>query len=173
MSLDLKLFYKINNLVGRYKWLDIFGYLGGEWVIWFMVIAFAGLAYWKFRHSLPTLGGLYLKAVLIWFVAWLINLTIAFFVRRQRPHVAHPDSNLLIQPIANWHSFPSDHTMTSFLIAFLAINFGLPGSWLFILGALWVSLGRIFIGVHYPTDLLGGLGVATLVFWLAKFFKKI
>lgn len=69
-------------------------------------------------------------------------------------------------------SFPSDH-MTLFACAALSLLFDasyLLGASLLVLG-IAVGLARVYLGIHYPLDLLGGLAVAAVsnslvwVFW--------
>lgn len=60
-------------------------------------------------------------------------------------------------------SFPSDH-MTLFACAALSLLFDasyLPGTALLLIG-IAVGLSRVYLGIHYPLDLLGGLAVAAV-----------
>ena len=155
MDLNAKIFLKINKLVGKNKWLDAFGRAGAEFVIvamvgWYLVSAMVGSA---------TLEKLQVNLIILpigWIFAWLLDLTIAFVVRENRPQVVMPEIKQLFKPMMGWKSFPSDHAMSAFLIFFLALIFGLPFALgLFIL-ALWVVWGRIYCGAHYPLDALAG-----------------
>ena len=80
---------------------------------------------------------------------------------RDRPYVTHPESH----PWSNAHdaSFPSDHSTASFAIAFAVLAFDRVAGALFLAAATVISVGRLFIGAHYPTDVLTGLlvGVAS------------
>jgi undecaprenyl-diphosphatase len=63
----------------------------------------------------------------------------------------------------NWSSFPSDHGSYLFAIAaglwLISRNWGL----FFGMFGIWVGLGRVFVGLHYPSDILAGalIGIAT------------
>lgn len=74
---------------------------------------------------------------------------------RDRPYVTHPESH----PWSNAHdaSFPSDHSTASFAIAFAVLAFDRVAGAVFLAGATVIATGRLFIGAHYPTDVLTGL----------------
>lgn len=93
------------------------------------------------------------------------------FLNRDRPSslwFAHPQENI------HSYSFPSGHTSTAFGIAFLLLfaTWRTPKSWAGWLAISWaamVGISRIYRGVHWPTDVLGGMfdGLAAASFvWL-------
>jgi membrane-associated phospholipid phosphatase len=90
---------------------------------------------------------------------------------RPRPYVAHPQETLLLVPPSREPSFPSDHAVAAFAIAFsVALLGGRRAGALFLAGASLVAITRVFIGLHYPGDVAGGavLGLAAaLVVFLA------
>jgi undecaprenyl-diphosphatase len=111
-----------------------------------------------------------------------IALSVAVFmavkdlIGRPRPYEAWRDLPCLLAPPDRF-SFPSGHTMTAFAAC---ANYAelLPGSELFFLPvAVLIGLSRVFLGCHYPTDVLagallgGGIGFASarLVCWLGGF----
>ena len=64
-------------------------------------------------------------------------------------------------------SFPSGHTNASFAAAFaLAKGFGKKGAWAYLVAAL-IAVSRLWVGVHYPTDVIAGAVCGTLCAWLA------
>ena len=87
---------------------------------------------------------------------------IAIAVDRPRPFVAHAASIHPFLAHAADPSFPSEHATGAFAIA-AAVALRLPwrGAVLLVLAAM-VALGRVFLGLHYPSDVLAGaiLGAA-------------
>jgi undecaprenyl-diphosphatase len=67
--------------------------------------------------------------------------------------------------LRTWSSFPSDHAVIVFALAvgIFTLSRRLGACALF-LAAAWVCLPRMFFGLHYPTDLIGGalIGVAMM-----------
>jgi undecaprenyl-diphosphatase len=94
------------------------------------------------------------------------------------PEGVTPDS------LNHWNSFPSDHAAVFFgLVAMIFFSHAKLGYLAFVWTAI-VSVGRIYLGLHYPTDTLAGaalgiFGVSTLqgrfhLFgsWLLSFEKR-
>jgi len=82
-----------------------------------------------------------------------IVLVIKFSVRRERPAGEWGAIYRRSDP----HSFPSGHAARAVMLAVLAIGWG--PAWLAVLLAVWaplVSLARVLMGLHYPTDVLAG-----------------
>jgi len=169
MGFNTNWFLGINRLVGKNKWLDAFGRAGAEWVIVAMIAWFAVAAAVAGYPSERAI----LKPIIIlgssWSLAWIINLLIGMIVKEPRPHLKHPESQLLFRPLMSWKSFPSDHSMAAFLMFFTALNYNLPLSWSLLPLALWVAWGRVYSGVHYPLDTAGGAIVAALVALLVHY----
>jgi undecaprenyl-diphosphatase len=74
---------------------------------------------------------------------------------RERPYVTHH----IAHPWINSHdpSFPSDHASATFAIAFAVLAFDVVAGGIFLFFALVISVGRLFIGAHYPGDVAAGL----------------
>ncbi|MFW6016415.1 MAG: phosphatase PAP2 family protein [bacterium] len=89
-------------------------------------------------------------------------------INRERPYVSLSNIDLLIEPFESY-SFPSGHTTASFSVA-LVLSFYLPFfSPIFILIALLVGISRVYLGVHYPSDILIGIFISTLFFLLIHY----
>src|SRR3954454_10937342 len=104
----------------------------------------------------------------------LINQPIAHLVERTRPYLAHPGHAHLLIARSHDPSFPSDHAAGAFALA--------AGVWLYdrLLGSLVlvlavvVSVARVYVGTHYPGDVLGGamIGVAVALALRAAPFSR-
>ncbi|WP_267242785.1 phosphatase PAP2 family protein [Streptomyces sp. PR69] len=95
-------------------------------------------------------------------VALLVNIPIRGFVERPRPFLDHQGLDVLIDGKTDY-SFVSDHSTLAMAIGaglFLAHRkFGFAGIGL----ALAEGFCRVYMGVHYPTDVIGGFALGTAV----------
>lgn len=115
-------------------------------------------------------------AVLSAALALAVGQAIADLVDRVRPFVADPHGVHLFAAHAANASFPSDHATASFAIA-VAILLRRRGWGIFALVAAAVlSVGRVAVGYHYPSDVLGGAALgsaAALILWAPPLRAKV
>jgi undecaprenyl-diphosphatase len=93
---------------------------------------------------------------------------ISHAVARPRPFVADPSGVHLFSSHAADPGFPSDHATAAFAIAVAILLRDRRWGVVALTFAAVLAVGRVAIGVHYPTDVLGGaaLGAAcALVLW--------
>lgn len=115
----------------------------------------------------------YLAAGALVTEAVLCNVCLKILIARQRPFDANPVVELLIAKPGDY-SFPSGHTAAAFAVVtalFLAGNKKL--GWIFGIVAAGIAYSRLYLYVHYPTDVLGGLIVGILSGVLAKIFYNM
>jgi undecaprenyl-diphosphatase len=102
-------------------------------------------------------------------VALLVAHFISAAIDRPRPFVDHAATIHPFLAHAPDPSFPSDHATAAFAIA-VAVALRRRGfGWALIVAAAVVAAGRVFLGLHYPSDVLAGaaLGSAvSLLLWL-------
>ena len=174
MGLDTRLLFKINGLVGRNKTLDFVGFFAGRWLLFWAIVLFPFFAYLYLPNFVSTL--FVVLFVSMWLVGWIISMFLGVIIRRQRPYLQHKQKvNIRFTPfLGKWKSFPSDHAMTSFVLLILVSLFA---PWiiivLYIVFFLLVSWGRVFSGVHYPLDILGGIFVALVSFSFVYYFTSL
>lgn len=90
----------------------------------------------------------------------ITNVGLKNIVARPRPYTQIAELMILTHPETSF-SFPSGHTANSFAIALIYYRM-LPkkyGITAVVLATL-IGLSRLYIGVHYPTDVIGGFFVA-------------
>jgi undecaprenyl-diphosphatase len=100
-------------------------------------------------------------------LAIVANVVLGKIWFQDRPFVDHPSQTVLVSHHAADNAFPSDHASVAFAIAFAVLFLAWRVGVFFLLFALGIGVGRVFAGVHYPSDILAsllvGLGAALIV----------
>ena len=105
--------------------------------------------------------------------ALITNVAVKNIVARIRPYDTITELILLIERQHDF-SFPSGHTCASFAAA-CALYRTLPRKWgiACIALAVLIALSRLYVGVHYPTDVLGGVAVGIFAGWAGWKIQEI
>ncbi len=162
---DADAFVLLNEKL-RSRLLDSFMSLMSSGPFWILVMGVLAAWFWCFEGS----GGrrAVLKAGLGAVLAYLAEHLIKFGIKRPRPFLAVHGARLLLE-FKNSPSFPSGHAAVAFAIALTAARF-YPRRALWWLGwALLVSYTRVYVGEHYPLDVLGGALLGLVVAALSWF----
>jgi len=155
VGLDKRLFLAVNHLSHQNAFLDAimvfcaqyipFILAGGLIIAWFYPRA----RHAAFRAALSGAGALILAPI----VGLLHYHKLPFVLGLGTPLITHAPNN----------GFPSDHASLCFGVAVSLLFSASPlGPYALVL-ALLVGFARIFVGVHFPTDVLAGAGLGTLV----------
>ena len=95
----------------------------------------------------------------------LCNGILKPLVGRARPFTANPSIQLLVSKPADY-SFPSGHTAAAFAAVSALFFAGEKKIWKGALVlAVLIAFSRLYLYVHYPTDVLGGAVVGAFAAW--------
>ncbi len=140
-------------------------YLGEAGAIW--IIAALFLLFWKKTRRQ---GVLVLCAMAAGFL--LGEILLKNTVCRERPFQTFPAyTTLLISPPSGF-SFPSGHTCSSFAAATVLFRFSKKWGIAALVLACLIAFSRIFLFVHWPTDVLAGAVLGIACGLLTVFFSK-
>lgn len=168
LEMDGKILLFIQEYL-RFPWLtEIMKFitsLGNGGMIWIVLTAIL-LCTKRYRKT----GIAAAVALLIGYL--VTNLLLKNLFGRIRPYDAVAGLQALVGPMRD-SSFPSGHTTSSIAAGFVMLK-GLPrslGISAFVLAVL-IALSRLYLGVHYPTDVLVGALVGLFGAFSAKYVVK-
>jgi undecaprenyl-diphosphatase len=148
----------INGAAGRSPLLDALGRMAASDVIYLLGVALLLLGAWEWRRDRRRAVRIALAGVGAAAIALAGTMALGQLWYESRPFVGDADTIKLISHAAD-ASFPSDHAA----VAAAAATVGMlawPRVRLFLaLAVAAIALGRVFVGVHYPGDVLAGVAL--------------
>ncbi|WP_409292856.1 undecaprenyl-diphosphatase [Peribacillus sp. SCS-37] len=103
-------------------------------------------------------------------IALCLNAIIHIVYYHPRPFVSHHVHKLV--PHAADSSFVSDHTVLVFALAWTLVMRNDRLKYLIFIWAAFVGVSRIYVGVHYPADVLGGVLFSCAASGLIIYFSR-
>lgn len=142
--------HRVAALDPVFRWLT---YAGTEGALW-LALGLA-LAVMTRRRQV------FLLAAATDLVAQLVVSALQALFGRERPDV----DTLVPEP--HGHSFPSGHATSSVACAIVLAAFAPRLGPLFLLLAAAIAFSRLYVGVHYPLDVVGGAALGAALAWAA------
>ena len=160
MSWDINLFNFIHGLAGWSVLTDALGIFLAKYLPY--MLGFAVLVFIANQANLKEKLMVTFHLVLATLISrGILTEIIRYFYNRPRPFVVFGFSPLVSSGGA---SFPSGHAAFFFALGFIIFSFNRKWGYWFLSFALINGLGRVFVGIHYPSDILGGI-LTGLVAW--------
>ncbi len=161
--MDLVIFEQLNAYLLHYVWFDaiiIFladylPYILGASIFLFLLINLK--KYWPL-----VIKGLVAGALARFGITELIR----FFWPRPRPFLER-SVNLLVAEV-NHPAFPSGHAAFFFALSFIVFLYNKKAGLLFFIASSLICLGRVIVGLHWPSDILAGVAVGLVSGWLIQ-----
>lgn len=150
-ELDYKCFNFINNKVQQYPLIDNVMIIFAEYVQYAFGILII-LLWIKNKTNYRVIAFQTLFAIIL---AYSINRIVEIFIYRERPFISHSIKQL-VDHTAN-SSFPSDHATAAIVIATTLWLSAYRSKYIWFILALGVAFSRVWVGVHYPLDVIAGI----------------
>ncbi len=164
MPIEIGLFEFLHGLAGKSALFDFLFVLLARWLP-YVLVAMATFFLFTRKGSLAKVWGACVVGLTVVLSRGILVELISYSYARPRPNVLLGFDALI--PIFT-SAFPSGHASAFFALA--AATYFLNrewGKWFWILAGV-NAIARIIAGVHWPTDILGGLAVALISFFAVK-----
>ena len=157
---NITIFRAVNDLGKEFPDINPLFIFFAEYTVYCLMLVL--LVYWLTRNSRNKL--MVVSAVLAFMIAEVIGKLIGLLYSHHQPFAVWSDVNKLIEKEVG-NSFPSDHTIVFFSVCITIALFRKKFWYLWTALALLLSISRIYVGVHYPVDILVGaiLGTAAAI----------
>jgi undecaprenyl-diphosphatase len=155
---NYQLFQAVNGLAGRVDGVDDTMEFAANWLIYGVFAVAAALVGQALRQRRR---GPVVQVAAALALAFLAAQVLSHLNGQVRPFQTHHVHQLIAHE--NGTSLPSDHATAAFTLA-LAIGFFLHRAWggVLLVAAVAIGLARIWVGVHYPGDIVAGLVIAVV-----------
>tara|TARA_B100001142_G_scaffold119358_1_gene121412 strand:+ start:5296 stop:5886 length:591 start_codon:yes stop_codon:yes gene_type:complete len=179
--LDLQLFLIINKKISNPIFDIIFTFLHQPYKnIWFIIIILSIWIYFIYKHKKNRLILILILPLGI-FITDKIGDSIKDFELRNRPYMTinNEEINLLVKvkktedgkyknTRSSKKSFPSNHSANIFFIYFILSILYPNKNKYFLFIAMIIGISRIYVGVHYPFDVISGAAIGLSIGFVIK-----
>ncbi len=139
-----------------------------------LMLFFSSFNYWKIPIIIVLLGLLILgrrkerEFVIVLFATFFISDGISHLLKilisSPRPYNFLQGVKVLVEKTSS-SGFPSNHASNTFSLAVLTFFYYKKFWWILLTFAIIVSFSRIYVGAHFPSDVIGGACIGSLIGW--------
>ena len=159
-NIDVRAFFALNSLSGQSPFFNSIIVFFAEYLAFILPVVFIFLLYRQTSHIREKIWIfciVFFSAIITKFgVAELIHI----FYQRPRPFLTY---NIFPLFSENTYSFPSGHASFFFAFSFAIYLYNKKWGFWFLVASVFMTVSRIIAGVHYPSDILGGMVLGILV----------
>lgn len=160
--MDLLLFQKVNQFASRWLCLDTLAIFFAKYFEYVLILCLLFFLIRNLKKYWPMILQAFLAAILARFV---IVEIIRYFLPKSRPFVEN-HVNLLIPYNQYESSFPSGHAAFYFALSTVVYSYNKKAGSLFFLASFLIVLSRVFVGIHWPSDIIVGALIGIFSGWL-------
>jgi undecaprenyl-diphosphatase len=139
----------------------------GDGYVWALVVAF--ILFFHGKDALISIVEQVVPALVISLALyWIFKLG----TRRKRPFDTFKDVNADVPPLDKY-SFPSGHVMNNLAVGFTILAEIPQIGWVMVFMPITWGLLRVYYGVHWLSDIIGGLLLGFSSFWLGRILFEV
>lgn len=171
MDLNQYIFESIHNLSARSVYLDFLAVFLASYLQYALCLGLVILFFYPGSERKMNRPMVILAFTAAIFARLLVKTLIVIFYAVPRPFVGSDTIKSLITlgEIEHYQSFPSGHALFFFAMAVTVYLFNKKiGLW-YLLGACLIGIARIYVGVHWPIDVVAGALLGMAVGYLTYF----
>jgi len=160
LQLDHQLFTVINHLPHNILFDSFFSFISGVGtfgIVWVVIVSVLILL-----EEINDKKGLLALILSIIFIFIFVELGLKNWIGRERPQFKMP-STQVVEDLRITYSFPSVHTAIAFAGALILAVHHKKWRWWYFLLAILIGFSRIYLGKHYPSDVVTGAVLGILI----------
>jgi undecaprenyl-diphosphatase len=167
MNLDLYWFSFLNAVAGHSSILDQLGIFFAAYSEYVWAVVLLLVLFFPKNHRERNRVAIVLGVFAALFARLVVKGLVVLAYPRPRPFVALSTAHQLISsPLAeNYQSFPSGHAIFFFALATVLFCFNKKWGSVAVIAATVMGIARVYVGVHWPSDILGGALLGALTGW--------
>ncbi|MFA6279046.1 MAG: phosphatase PAP2 family protein [Candidatus Paceibacterota bacterium] len=173
-NIDVALFWFFYNLSHHSAVLDAIGVFFAEYVTYVTAAILAIVFFWPNREQMRNRMTVIVSVAAALIARYVVKAGIVLAFPRPRPFVILSTVQPLIS-VSSWEnlqSFPSGHTIFFFALATVLYCFNKKIGWWAFGAAALIGVARIYVGVHWPSDIIIGAILGILTGWIIHRWYK-